>query len=77
MGNVKLDSANFELKLNGEEINYGSLTITGKKGVDASSISFRNYQVGTNLKLNEGENTFTLTIKSNELFNGEIGRAHV
>ncbi len=63
--NVTPDSLSF--KLNGEEVRYGMLAITGGAPQDLSLATFNDYTVSANITLKGGENTFSITVKQNNI----------
>lgn len=66
LGNLALDNGVFGLEVNGKEVEY-SLTVANSA---AGSYDFADYPISAVVKLGEGVNTVTLTIKDNTLKDG-------
>lgn len=61
----------FSVKLNGEEIEYNTITLNGPYSL--ADIEFNDYTVATNLNLKEGENVITLTVHSDSAGTYTVG----
>lgn len=66
LGSLSLDNGVFGLEVNGKEVEY-SITVANSA---AGSYDFADYPISTAIKLGEGVNTVTLTIKDNTLKDG-------
>ena len=65
-GKLGLDNNVFGLEVNGKEVEY-NLTVANSA---AGSYDFADYPISTTIKLGEGVNTVTLTVKDNTLKDG-------
>lgn len=68
IGTVTFNPSNLGILLNGTEINYADMTVTGTTNVVSA---FKEYTVSSGLTLNEGENVVQLVIRDNLLIGGE------
>lgn len=68
IGTVTFNPSNFGILLNGTEINYADMTVTGTTNVVSA---FKEYAAASGLTLNEGENVVQLVIRNNLLIGGE------
>lgn len=68
IGTVTFNPSNLGILLNGTEINYADMTVTGTTNVVSA---FKEYAVSSGLTLNEGENVVQLVIRDNLLIGGE------
>ena len=68
IGTVTFNPSNLGILLNGTEINYEDMTVTGTTNVVSA---FKEYAVSSGLTLNEGENVVQLVIRDNLLIGGE------
>lgn len=67
------DSSNYTIALNGESIDYGSISFTGVPGFTADGaepLEFNDYTIGTNLSLKKGRNTITFTVANADALQG-------
>lgn len=77
LGAVTLDQSIFVIKVNGVEVNYGSLTLPASdtsSGATAAVGAFQLYELGKNVALVEGENVITVEVKDNKLLMQGTGR---
>lgn len=68
IGTVTFNPSNLGILLNGTEINYADMTVTGTTNVVSA---FKEYAVSSRLTINEGENVVQLVIRDNLLIGGE------
>lgn len=67
IGNIAISKENFSIKLNGKELDYNTINLTGTTNVVSD---FKEFDLGTGHALTEGENVITLTVKDNLLIGG-------
>lgn len=68
-GSATLTPSSFEIRVNGQSIDYGSFEITG---IASTMSEITNYLVSDNVSLKEGENTIEIIIKDNKLLDGRL-----
>mgnify|MGYP000862247864 FL=1 len=69
MGELTFNSSSFSVNLNGQEIEYGNMTIASNSP-SLSEMVFYDKTIATTAALKEGENVLTLTVLANELAGG-------
>lgn len=68
MGNLTFNPDNFEVKLNGEAIDYNPMYITNSPVLE--EMKFVDKTIANNAKIKAGDNTITLTVLANTLSGG-------
>ncbi len=72
LGNINLTPREFEVKLNGTVVNYGSWSVLDSQK-DMSKVVFKDYTISSNANLVKGENKITVSVKQNDLRKPGVG----